>query len=100
MGAASPSGFQEWRCKSVPVARLPNQLKILYGAEGLRMSSQARILVDNLAVTHGRSGRTPRTLSLAELEDWLAAKAIVWGSERMLRLPRRGGRLGPVNGHG
>lgn len=55
-------------------------------AEGLRMSSQARILVDNLAVTHGRSGRTPRTLSLAELEDWLAAKAIVWGSERMLRL--------------
>ena len=50
------------------------------------MSSQARILVDNLAVTHGRSGRTPRTLSLAELEDWLAAKAIVWGSERMLRL--------------
>lgn len=55
-------------------------------AEGLRMSSQARILVDNLAITHGRGGRTPRTLSLAELEDWLAAKAIVWGSEQMQRL--------------
>lgn len=55
-------------------------------AEGLRMSSQARILVDNLAITHGRGGRIPRTLSLAELEDWLAAKAIVWGSEQMQRL--------------
>ncbi len=53
---------------------------------GLRMSSPARILVDNLAVTRGRSGRTPRTLSLAELEDWLAAKAITWGPERMSRL--------------
>ena len=53
---------------------------------GLAMSSPARILVDNLAVTRGRSGRTPRTLSLAELEDWLAAKAITWGPERMSRL--------------
>ena len=55
-------------------------------AQGLRMSSQARILVDNLAVTHGRGGRTPRTLSLAELEDWLAKKATVWGSEQIVRL--------------
>ena len=55
-------------------------------AEGLRMSSQARILVDNLEVTHGRSGRTSRTLSLAGVEDWLAGKAIVWGPERILRL--------------
>ncbi len=55
-------------------------------AQGLRMSSQARVLVDNLAVTHGRGGRTPRTLSLAELEDWLAKKATVWGSEQIVRL--------------
>ena len=53
---------------------------------GLAMSSPARIVVDNLAVSRGRSGRTPRTLSLAELEDWLAAKSITWGTERISRL--------------
>ncbi len=54
--------------------------------DGLRMSSPARTLVDNLAVSRGRGGRVSRTLSLAELEDWLARKAIVWGPERMARL--------------
>ena len=54
--------------------------------DGLHMSSPARILVDNLAVSRGRGGRVSRTLSLAELEDWLARKAIVWGPERMARL--------------
>ena len=67
-------------------------------AEGLRMSSQARILVDNLAITHGRGGRTPRTLSLAELEDWLAKKAVVWGSERMLRLKEDAAALAEAMG--
>ena len=54
--------------------------------DGLRMSSPARTLVDNLAVSRGRGGRVSRTLSLAELEDWLAGKAIVWGPGRMARL--------------
>ena len=54
--------------------------------DGLRMSSPARTLVDNLATSRGRRGRVPRTLSLAELEDWLARKAILWGPERMGRL--------------
>ncbi len=53
---------------------------------GLAMSSPARIVVDNLALSRSRGGKAPRTLSLAELEDWLAAKAITWGSERMARL--------------
>lgn len=53
---------------------------------GLHMSSPARTLVDNLAISRGRRGRTSRTLSLDELEDWLARKAIVWGPERTARL--------------
>ncbi|MYJ13136.1 MAG: Fic family protein [Acidimicrobiia bacterium] len=53
---------------------------------GLRMSSPARTLVDNLAISRGRGGRISRTLSLEELEDWLARKAIVWGPERTARL--------------
>ena len=54
--------------------------------DGLYMSSPARTLVDNLALSRGRGGRVSRTLSLAELEDWLARKAIVWGPERTARL--------------
>ena len=50
------------------------------------MSSPARIVVDNLALSRGRGGRVPRTLSLAELEDWLAAKAVTWGAGRISRL--------------
>lgn len=53
---------------------------------GLAMSSPARIVVDNLALSRSRGGRVSRTLSLAELEDWLAARAITWGTERLARL--------------
>ncbi len=55
-------------------------------ASGLRISRPARVLVDNLAPSRGRDHRESRTLSLAELEDWLAHKAIVWDESRMLRL--------------
>ena len=44
-------------------------------AEGLRLSSDARILVDNLAVSRGRSGRLARTLSRSEVEDWVVRTA-------------------------
>ncbi len=37
-------------------------------AEGLRLSSDARTLVDNLALSRGRGGRLARTLSRAEVE--------------------------------
>jgi hypothetical protein len=40
-------------------------------AAGLRTSSEARVLVDNLALSRGRAGRPARTLSRSELEDWL-----------------------------
>ena len=55
-------------------------------ADGLRMSSPARTLLDNLAESRSRSGRPGRTLTLAELEGWLARKALAWGPERLERL--------------
>ncbi|MCY4164043.1 MAG: hypothetical protein OXE93_07530 [bacterium] len=60
--------------------------KDLPWANGLYMSRPARILVDNLASSRSRVGRAARTLSLAELEDWLARKAVVWTQERIARL--------------
>ena len=68
-------------------------------ASGLRMSGPARIVVDNLAVTRGRAGQVSRTLSLAELEDWLAGKAISWGPERMARLRDQAVLLADAMGH-
>ncbi len=44
-------------------------------AEGLRLSSDARTLVDNLAVSRGRGGRLARALSRSEVEDWVARTA-------------------------
>lgn len=44
-------------------------------AEGLRLTSDARTLVDNLAVSRGRAGRPARTLSRDELEDWVVRTA-------------------------
>jgi Fic/DOC family len=43
--------------------------------EGLRLTSDARTLVDNLAVSRGRAGRPARTLSRDELEDWVVRTA-------------------------
>ena len=40
-------------------------------AEGLGLTSEPRTLVDNLAVSRGRAGKRARTLSRAELEDWV-----------------------------
>lgn len=68
-------------------------------ASGLRMSSPARVVVDNLAVTRGRAGRVSRTLSLTELENWLAGKAISWGSKRMARLRGQAVLLADAMGH-
>jgi hypothetical protein len=43
-------------------------------SEGLRISSDARTLVDNIAISRARASRPARTLSSAELEDWLVRK--------------------------
>ena len=40
-------------------------------AAGLHITSDARTLVDNLAISRSRRGKTARTLSRAELEDWV-----------------------------
>ena len=40
-------------------------------AAGLHITSDARTLVDNLAVSRSRGGKIARTLSRAELEDWV-----------------------------
>ena len=58
----------------------------LLWADGLRMSSPARTLLDNLAESRSRGGRAARTLNLAELEDWLVRKALAWGPDRLERL--------------
>ncbi len=42
---------------------------------GLHLTSDARTLVDNLAVSRGRAGRPARTLSRDELEDWVVRTA-------------------------
>lgn len=55
-------------------------------SHGLFMSSPARALLDNLEPSRTRGGRPSRTLSLAELEDWIASKHIAWGSDRTNRL--------------
>jgi hypothetical protein len=41
----------------------------------LRITSDARTLVDNLAVSRARAGRPARTLRRSELEDWLVRKS-------------------------
>ena len=55
-------------------------------SDGLRMSSPARTLLDNLAQSRRRGDKAARTLTMPELEDWLARKAIAWDSRRMERL--------------
>lgn len=53
---------------------------------GLRMSSRARAIVDNLGPTRSRAGRTARTTSPAELEEWLLTLAQGLTPERLNRL--------------
>ena len=43
--------------------------------EGLHLTSDARTLVDNLAISRGRAGRPARTLARDELEDWVVRTA-------------------------
>lgn len=57
-------------------------------AAGLRGSTPARALVDNLAESRGRNGRPGRTLTRAELEDWVAQKRLAWGADRFAMLER------------
>ena len=58
-------------------------------AEGLRLTSEARALVDNLAVSRGRRGRIARTLSKAEIEDWVVRTSQRRPSDWLLSLRAR-----------
>ena len=51
-------------------------------SNGLYMSSPARALLDNLKPSRSRGDRPSRTLSLTEIENWIASKHIAWGPER------------------
>lgn len=61
-------------------------------ASNLVIASQARTLVDNLAVSRGR-GRIARTLSREELGDWVARQARLGGDERLHRLRDQAKRI-------
>ena len=52
---------------------------------GLTASSPARTILDNLAPSRARS-TIARTLTPAELQDWLAEKRLQWGAERISTL--------------
>jgi hypothetical protein len=52
---------------------------------GLTTSAPARTIVDNLGLSRGRTHGS-RTLSVGELQDWVASKALTWGPERLERL--------------
>ena len=54
-------------------------------SSGLRITSPARTLVDNLAPSQRRSGAA-RTLTLSELEEWVARKLLTWDADRVERL--------------
>lgn len=52
-------------------------------SHGLTMSSPARTLADNLAVSRASKRRAAPTLAPAELQDWLARKAVTWGPQQL-----------------
>ena len=68
-------------------ARVEHPSDTPWAAE-LRGSTPARALVDNLAESRGRNGRPGRTLTRAELEDWVAQKRLAWGADRFAMLER------------
>ena len=62
---------------------------------GLTMSSRPRALVDNLAPSRSRGGRTARTLTPVELEEWLVALARDLTEMRLNRLRDEAKALAP-----
>lgn len=71
---------------SVVVRPLGRDETDLPWTNGLTVSAPARTIVDNLALSRSRSALPPRTLSVAEVQDWLAEKVMSWPPERLERL--------------
>lgn len=65
---------------------------------GLRMATPARALVDNLVESRGRDGRPGRTLTLAELQDWVAEKRLSRDERRFRQLEKDAVELAPELG--
>ncbi len=65
---------------------------------GLHMATPARALVDNLAESRGRDGRPGRTLSQAELQDWVAEKRLSRDERRLRQLEKDAVELAPELG--
>jgi Fic family protein len=60
------------------VGPLPSDLELPHG---LRMSSQARTALENMVASRSRGGRSSRTLSPRELEQWLDRQAGTQGDD-------------------
>lgn len=62
---------------------------------GLHMSSVPRALLENAALSRGRRGRAPRTLTRAELEEWLESLLEQRGEEGFRALREQVRALAP-----
>jgi hypothetical protein len=63
---------------------------------GLHMSSVARALLENAALSRGRRGRVPRTLTRPELEEWLESLIDQRGEEGFQALREQVRALAPT----
>jgi Fic family protein len=66
--------------------------------DGLYMSSEARGLLDNLAPTRVTATGTSRTLTRAEVEEWLDSLCAARGEQALNRLRDQARELAPVLG--
>ncbi len=64
----------------------------------IHMSSDARAALENLVRSRSRGGRTPRTFSRAELEDWLDRRVSTGGETWASRLRDEAGTIAPALG--
>lgn len=65
---------------------------------GLHMSSVPRALLENAALSRGRKGRAPRTLTRAELEEWLESLLEQRGEDGLRALRKQARALAPQLG--
>lgn len=68
-------------------------------AEGLRMASLARALVDNLAISRKRGRGPARTLSRREYEDWVARLAHQYTVDQLNNIRDRAKEIAAELGH-
>ncbi len=77
------------------VGPLPSDLPLPHG---LHLTSEARMALDNMVESRSRNGRTARTLSRRELEEWLDRRASRQGDDWARRLRVEIRELAPALG--